>query len=724
MSLWLRALGVVLAIGGTVAACSSSREPIGGGASGPSAIAGNGALGLQLTLAGGEHISTVNYTLQNASVTKKGSYNVSATTSLSFVIGSVPAGSGYAISLTATSDDGSVTCAFPAPGDAIVGNITVVDDTTTQVSVNMQCTVNQGMDAGSVLLYAATSNCPVWNTIVANPANVTVDAGLNVSTDGQIGTTAEYPSTANVPALIYQGQSLVLVGSATAPNPGAVTFQWTANGGSISSPSGTIDPNSNDAGVTNQTLFTCPASGTGTYTITLVLADGPLPPGGGCDTAFTTGSVTVTCAAPPNCPFGTGCGDGGQICNVAGSCVQALFSVLVVTSLDGGNLDGSGAAMMLPMSIQSYNLAGVQIGSSIAIPSIADGGTTQHPVTLMGNDLAEGDLTTSSNGRYLTLTGWGTAAGVTQTGSTPAVIALVDSLGNVDTSTVAGGAFSTGSPASYRSAISYDGTEFWVSGAVSSGNDNGGGGIWYVPFAGSTATQLVSLPNSAIDMGNDSTSRWLRIFNQQVFSGSDWAPPYMFNIASGAGPLPTSGTFTPATLPGYFSTLVQPDGGTPASSSSSTWAPSPYGFLLFDLVSPPGPDTMYIADDGINPNGRSESGQGARGTVVDTSGAGLSKWTYTAGNGWAQVWNVTAGTWPTSAGTIYAGQPIGYRGLSGFATGTNVTLMATTADIAGQQDSLAVLINDTQAGTAPPTPQIVATTAPNQVFRGVALTPQ
>ncbi len=716
----LMAIGTATALG--FVACSSNKIGELGAGSTQGTPGPQGAVDLKLSIPGGEHVSTVSYSLANPADTIKGTYNVTATTDLSFVIGSVPAGSGYALSLSATSDDGSVTCAFPAPGDALVGNISVLDGTTTDVSVNMQCTVNQGRDAGSLLLTAVESNCPIWNTIVASPENITVDGGSNVNTSGGVGTTAAYPGTANVPAEIVQGQSLVLVGSATAPNPGALTFSWTANGGTVSSASGTIDPNSTDAGTTNQTIFTCPTTGTGTYTITLTLGDGPLPTGGGCDTAFTTGTVTVTCQAPATCAFGTGCGDGGQICNLAGSCVPALFSVLTLNSIDGGVIDTH--TTDLPISIQKYSTMGVPVGSPIPLPTAASG--SQQPITIMGSDITEGDLTTSSNGQYLSTLGWGTSPGSTQSGLP--VVARIDATGHVDTSTVATQAFQDQGAMDYRSAVSYDGNEFWISGTCEDDNDGNGCGIWYVPFGSTSATQLVSLPNSGVNPNIDVYARWLRIYNQQLFSGADQSPPYMFTIGSPGGPLPTmgpagginGGAGLPLTsLPGGFTNpaAAAVDGG------PVPLPPSPYGFLMFDLVSPPGPDTIYIADDGINPDGQHSNGVAGTG-ASNTGSGGLSKWSYNeATGGWQQVWNITGGTFALDGG-VFPGKPIGYRGLAGFATGSNVTLMATSGDIAGDPDSIMVVFVDNATSVAPPAPMAKVTSPASQVFRGVALTPQ
>jgi hypothetical protein len=342
MKLIRNSLAVGLAIAGvTVAACSTGPHPTAAGIAsntnpGPADNSGasdaTGALGMQLTLPGGEHISKINYTLTNGINTLTGSYNVSGTATLSFVIGSVPAGTGYSLSITGTSDDGNYTCSFPAPGDPLTSNITVVNRTTTVVNVNLQCLSNQGQDAGSILVNAVQSNCPVWNTIVANPYNITLDAGQNVNNSGAAGATA-FLGGASPTAMIQDSQQLVLVGSATGPNPGALSFTWTTTGGTISPAAGTIDPNSTDAGTTNQTIFTCPATGASTFTVTLTVSDGPLPDGGSCDPKFTTGTVQVQCTSVVPCA-------GGIVATpntAAGACP------VVPPTVNAGVADGTGS---------------------------------------------------------------------------------------------------------------------------------------------------------------------------------------------------------------------------------------------------------------------------------------------------------------------------------------------------------------------------------------------
>ncbi len=692
-------------------AAAPARNPQGRGGN----QGGIGAVGLELTLPGGEHFSSLAYTLKNGHNTYSGSYNVTSAGTVSLVIGSVAADTGYSVSLSTTSDDGKVTCSFPAPGDPLASNITVVERTTTIVNVNMQCLNNQGTDSGSILLSAVQSNCPVWNTIVANPPNVVLGGLADVSASPDAGSTAIFPGATPVPAPVTAGQSVVIVGSATGPNQGALAFSWSANGGTLSSATGTLDPNGttqpNGQSATNQTIFTCPppSAGSGTYTVTLKVSDGPIPDGGGCDTNLTTGSVTVSC----QCPFGMGCGDGTQICNAAGSCVPALFSVVVLTS--GVSVDSHGT--FLPVSIQKYNTSGAVVGSPTALPVAVNG--AQQPVALMGNNITEGDLTTSPGGKYLVTTGWNVVPSGHVAASTVPVVARIDSSGNVDTSTMVSGVGLAGPPAvgaftlptlSVRSAVvagdNPTSMGFWVSGVANDTTSGNTGGLWYVPFGTSgAATQLLSMPDD--NAASLVSARWMRIFGGQLYGGFDQLSPYIATIGTG---LQTSGTPALTTLPGGFATW---------SDAGANPTPSPYGFLLFSLFGS-GPDTLYIADDGINPIGGPDVADPR--VSVSTRAGGLSKWSYTASTGWARQWNITAGNLPGDAGTL-ANAPIGFRGLAGFATGTKVTLMATTANDEGNPDSLAIIMVDNGTPT-PPAANVLITTPVTQVFRGVALTPQ
>jgi hypothetical protein len=259
---------------------SDDRQPSAGGGSGQAGSDGLGTLGLQLTLPASHHFSVLSYTLSNGVVNITGSSNISASATLNVLIGSVPSGT-YSLSLATTSDDGIVTCSFPAPGDPPVGNIAIMGQTTTIATLNVQCLVVSGFDSGSLLVAASTSYCATWTSIVATPA-----AGG--------GSTIVYPSTDAATAIIGVGQSLTLSASATAPDLSQLTFNWSAASGSFSSTTGTVDAGTTDAGLSDQTTFTCPAT-PGTVVVTLNVSDGPLPDGGSCDARFIQGSLTVNC---------------------------------------------------------------------------------------------------------------------------------------------------------------------------------------------------------------------------------------------------------------------------------------------------------------------------------------------------------------------------------------------------------------------------------------------
>jgi hypothetical protein len=658
-------------------------------------------VGADLTLPGGEHLSSIAYTLTNGTSTYTGTYAVGDASTISFAIGGVAAGSGYSLAIHGTTDDGKDICSYPAPGDPLSSSITVTNRATTLVTLNMQCLSTAGLDSGSVLTSAVQSNCPVWNTIVVNPENLTLSGG-NVNEGGVPGSTAIYPGTTATSAVIVSGQSAVLVASATGPNQSALAFNWSATAGTIGSPAGMLDPNStaqpNGQSATNQTIYTCPPTGSGTYTITMQVSDGPVPEAGGCDPSFTTGTVSITCLPPPvPCsPVGSGCADGTQVCAANGTCVPARFSVVVLGNTDGGTIS---SGSFLPISVQEFDLEGGTVGSPLVLPGVSSAG--QQAISLQGDNVTEGDITASVSGGYLVTAGWNVAPGSTAGAGTQGVVARIDSSGHVDTSTVVPGAFSP--ILSIRSAVTNDGTGFWISGASTNTAPGNTGGVWWVPF-GNTGSddQLLSMPNGTPNV----YSRWVRITQGMLFAGFDGVPRYI----SFLGNLPTTGTVSPITLGGN-------------SDGFATWAgprPSPYGFVMFNLFgNTTGPDTIYIADDGITPDGTGDTaGTGA----ASTGGGGLSKWSWDQATGWSQVWSVSAGNWAADAG-IVSGAAIGFRGLAGYATGTTVTLMATTASTAADPNSLAVVFVDNRTGM-PPSPSIVASSGPNQVFRGVAVTPQ
>jgi hypothetical protein len=260
-----------------------------GAATGPDATvqSATGTVGAELTLPGGEHLGTVAYTLTNGTSTYTGTVDVSGQSSATFVVGNVASGDAYLLRLNAVSDDMAVSCSGTSPP------FSVSDRATTMVLVQLVCIATR--DAGGVVVRGNPVNCAVWNTIVANPSTAT------------------------------PGSSVTLNAAATAPSPGEITFTWTVTGGSGTISNNTSAITANDAGATDMATFTCPATNE-IDTIVLVVGDGPLPDGGSCPTADTTGTVQVTCGQSPCQNPMVGAGVPAVPDTATGACPSGLYN--------------------------------------------------------------------------------------------------------------------------------------------------------------------------------------------------------------------------------------------------------------------------------------------------------------------------------------------------------------------------------------------------------------
>ncbi len=255
--------GLAVAIAApSMSGCSSSQNDSGNnGGQGPGHQA-LGTIGMDLTLPGGETITSVNWTInQGATVVKTGTYSVpAAATTISFFIPNVAAGSGYTITLSATSPDGAISCIGTS------SPFTVTAQTTTDVNVFLTCTstsADGGANSGGVLVNGTPVDCATWTSASAQPA-AAVTGGVVALAAGAVG-----------------------------PNAAGVTYAWTASAGSIDTPS------------QSQANYTCPAAPQ-TVTITLNVGDGVLPAGATCPAASSTTTLTITCGNPPCQGVGTG----------------------------------------------------------------------------------------------------------------------------------------------------------------------------------------------------------------------------------------------------------------------------------------------------------------------------------------------------------------------------------------------------------------------------------
>ncbi len=200
---------------------------------------GTGSVGIAL-VQGGVTINTVSYMISGPnSFSKSGTIDVSNSSTLSTIIGGLPAGNGFTIMLSATGADGQTNCGGSATFNVTAGAIT-------QVSVTLDC--HQPAKTGSISVNGTVNICPNLDALSASPASVNVGSTLSVSA------AADDPDH----------------------GPSALSYSWTASNGTLTG-ANTATP-----------TFECSQVGTATLSVTVSDGD-PLA------SCAAQGSVQVTC---------------------------------------------------------------------------------------------------------------------------------------------------------------------------------------------------------------------------------------------------------------------------------------------------------------------------------------------------------------------------------------------------------------------------------------------
>jgi uncharacterized protein YjiK len=238
-----RAFIVVVALGSvaTLSAGCSTR-------SGSASKSDVGSIGLALQLSSGATLNSVAYTITGpSSFSRTGTIDTSHSSTLSTVIGGIPAGVGFSIVLDGTATDGATHCSSVATMFDVAAHMT------TAVSVNVSC--HQPPRTGSVLVNGHLNLCPTVDGLSASPAEVLV------------------------------GSSIALAVTAHDDGgPAALAYHWTATAGGALSAVDVPSPS-----------LSCTAAGTVTVSVTATDGD-----------CSDTMSATVTCTAGA-----TGAGGGG-----------------------------------------------------------------------------------------------------------------------------------------------------------------------------------------------------------------------------------------------------------------------------------------------------------------------------------------------------------------------------------------------------------------------------
>jgi hypothetical protein len=278
-------------------------------------------------------------------------------------------------------------------------------------------------------------------------------------------------------------------------------------------------------------------------------------------------------------------------------------------------------------------------------------------LTLSGLATVEGQLSRSADGRYLLIAGYAANPGVNNI-STSSSTTYNRVVGRID----AAGNINTST-----ASAAYNGQ------AVRGATSTDGNAIWISSDAGIGYTTLGStaMPTSLSTV----VSRAI-----DIFGAANGRQLYISSAGGGNLGVNTVGTGTPMTT----ATVTRLMGFTDTNSPSSV------GYVGFDRDNNGAIDQLYVADD------------------------------RTVAGGGVQRWKLNGNSW-TLEGTISTGTGTGARYVTGFVSGTTVTILATTAELAAQPRVVA--LTDNGGTTAQVTSKTLATAGNNTTYRGIALAP-
>jgi hypothetical protein len=244
----------VLVAGETQCGTSDAETPPGARSNRSDAFASvaPGTVGVELQLGdGGATLKSVSFVLTGPNgYSQSGVFDVSRAAGVVDLIGGVPQGTGYIVALSGQSPDGAVTCAGASPAFAVSSHAMAV------ASVVLTCQAAASAGGAAAVQANVGSICPKIDGVDVMPSSIIV------------------------------GGSIALTPRVRAPNPGSLSYAWSATSGSLSN-STAASPSYSCASV-------------GTPTITLVVGDAV---GAGCQatTSFTV-QCTAQCMQASDCP--------------------------------------------------------------------------------------------------------------------------------------------------------------------------------------------------------------------------------------------------------------------------------------------------------------------------------------------------------------------------------------------------------------------------------------
>jgi hypothetical protein len=667
---------------------------------------------LAVVVQGGAVINTVTYTLSGLGVSRMGTIDVSHSSTISAVIGGVPAGGPDTVMLTATSADGMLNCGGTSAPFSVTAHQTAM------VAVALDC--HETPHFGSVQVNGAINVCPVADGVSANPADVAV--GFPVS--------------------------LAVAAHDTDSAPSPLSYHWSAPSGAFSDPTSATP------------TFTCNMPGP--VTLTVSVSDGDATPG--CPDSQ---SLVITCEpgtllVPKSLVISASTYDHtqGAVASLTPGTTKLASSATATVNAVAGNayptvwtnesVDAS-FGVTSPIQIIDFDPAGKLVLSKVTVP-------TDQVVTSFPSKSELGlHIANDGSGAHLVFVAYaGSGVGALDVSNADAVA------GQDPTNPVT---FAFGSSYAFaRTIVSMDGGgHFSYTPTINYGGNNGrsallgSNGLYYTVGNANNGSATTFGPNGTNPDVTETTG--LEVVTPINGASSSVAIPpgssaevnpliqYQFGTAAkdkagkdnnyrgitefggalyftkGSGSNGMQTVYTVSSLPtvaNAAATTISVVPGFPTDSAKATGGNfTPFAVFFANAT------TMYVADEGS-------------GNALDKSShAGLEKWSLVSGT-WQLDYVLTQGligqvdTNLNGADGAYPDvTTVGLRNLTGVANGDQVTLYATTSTSSASTDNGAdpnkvVVITDqlsatTAAAVAAESFSPVLGPTYGTVYRGVAL---
>jgi hypothetical protein len=234
-----------------------------------------GTIALRLSLGGDTQIDSVDYVLQTgASVVQSGTLTTRNGNGVTTQLGSIPAGAGYSLVLSATSPDGGVGCLGTSGAFSVQPHALVTQQ------VQLTCTATED-DSGIVVAELAASFCGTWQSVS------TIGPGIDAEpTNG---------SLANADGVT----PIVITATANGPDTAALVYSWSvlsATGGGV-----TLGQETGDGTTTSTQTVTCnPSTQDGTAVLQLTVTDSDDGGVVDCPSDLSTTTISVECSGVPS----------------------------------------------------------------------------------------------------------------------------------------------------------------------------------------------------------------------------------------------------------------------------------------------------------------------------------------------------------------------------------------------------------------------------------------